>query len=332
MNKHIDQSELGKIVAEQRGIDQKTANAFIQQLFKNIEKKLITDSSVKIDELGLFRIIKSGSTNRILFLGSTTNNNRENKTDGVSSLAISNRTTTASVDRPITERSSRRNTNTSPSAETSVNITGRSAENSSSGIHSENRNSESNSIQENEDNNRTNRPSYSGTEAQVRSMNDINNQGFSTPQRNKMPIYIGVGLLMTLIIGTFIYNSVSPSSQQLNSSTTYGDSNSSAPTRTTRFAEVTNTDTENLSCIIIVDSSISLKDLAQLYYGNNLFWPYIYKANRNITDNSFVIPSNSIVKIPRITVDLVDYSTGILNGKVKALGDEILKEAGVTGK
>ncbi|MEN9918566.1 MAG: hypothetical protein RL662_1002 [Bacteroidota bacterium] len=71
MNKHIDQADLSKIVAEQKGADQYIVNRFIQQLFNGIEKELLTNSSIKLDELGTFKIIKSGTSHRILFLGNS---------------------------------------------------------------------------------------------------------------------------------------------------------------------------------------------------------------------------------------------------------------------
>lgn len=71
MNKHIDQSQLSKIVADKDGLDQNVVESFIQQLFLSIESELSTNTSVKIEELGTFKIIKSGSSNRILFLGKT---------------------------------------------------------------------------------------------------------------------------------------------------------------------------------------------------------------------------------------------------------------------
>ncbi|MDL2215134.1 HU family DNA-binding protein [Dysgonomonas sp. OttesenSCG-928-M03] len=310
MNQHIDQSELSKIVARQRGADQEIVNVVVQQLFKNIEEKLITDSSVKIKELGLFRIIKSGSTQRILFFGNTV----RNRTDATEAMP-----TPTTSGKPESTETVGNNDSVQQHSETLPASTDKSRsvpdEKPSGGVI-------------NHRNNNTASPTFRSDSApQARNRTDTDRM-LLAPQKNKTPVYIGVGILMALIIGTLIYNWISPSSKADNQLTYTESSAGTEEKRVARFAEVTNTDIENLSCIIIVDKNISLKELAKLYYGNELFWPYIYKANRNITDNSFHITSNSIVKIPRLTVDLVDYSTGILNGKIKTLGDQILKEAG----
>jgi hypothetical protein len=60
---------LADILSAQTKIERKVAIAFLNQLFKQIERGLMVSSAVKIDNLGIFRIIKSLSGDRLLFLG-----------------------------------------------------------------------------------------------------------------------------------------------------------------------------------------------------------------------------------------------------------------------
>lgn len=63
-----------------------------------------------------------------------------------------------------------------------------------------------------------------------------------------------------------------------------------------------------------------------IYYGNELFWPYIYKANENIVDHNYSIPAKSIIKIPKLTVDLVSFNNGELNKRAEALSKQIVNQ------
>jgi hypothetical protein len=60
---------LADILSAQTQIERKVVLAFLNQLFKQIERGLMVSSAVKIDNLGIFRIIKSLSGDRLLFLG-----------------------------------------------------------------------------------------------------------------------------------------------------------------------------------------------------------------------------------------------------------------------
>ncbi|MDR1809619.1 MAG: hypothetical protein LBR34_04340 [Prevotella sp.] len=60
---------LAEAVSAQTRIEQKVVVAFLNQFFKEIERGVIVSSAVKIDNLGIFRAIKSLSAERLLFLG-----------------------------------------------------------------------------------------------------------------------------------------------------------------------------------------------------------------------------------------------------------------------
>lgn len=68
MNGKKNLADLVAIVSKQTRINPELVEKFIGQLFKEVERELLTSSSVQIDNLGIFRIIKSLSSNKILFL------------------------------------------------------------------------------------------------------------------------------------------------------------------------------------------------------------------------------------------------------------------------
>lgn len=357
MSKCIDQSEFGKIVAEQKGIDQKIVDAFIQELFKGIEKELITNSSVKIDELGFFRVIKSGSTKRILFLGATANKQND-KPKGKAAI-ISTRsiekisserekevvvtTTTAEPDKKdISTKEDKRlvvvNTPSDNREEKSIKekipLISDAVESEDSTVPSQNNvaavDNNTNVDTENSADNRTVSSSVSREETssviRERNYSDYNVAQEQASQKSKTPIYIGLAILALLIIGTVVYKLFSPSTDSPIHQETIDNTDNKGSQQTTRFTEVANNDTRNLSCIIIVNTYISAKELSKIYYGNEIFWPYIYNANGNIMDENLAVQANTIVKIPKLTVDLVSYSTGKLDEKIKAEADKIMEE------
>ena len=61
-------SELVSIVTEQTRIEKSIVEKFIKQLFIEIETSLLKNTAVKVISIGTFKVIKSGNTNKLLFL------------------------------------------------------------------------------------------------------------------------------------------------------------------------------------------------------------------------------------------------------------------------
>ncbi|MDU1904724.1 MAG: hypothetical protein E6772_08070 [Dysgonomonas sp.] len=379
MNKHLDQSELSKIIASQKEIDPIIAESFIQQLFKGVEKELISSKSIKVDRLGTFKIIKSGSSNRILFLGSTAKNSGLRTDAGLIG-------TNSLIDKPIekyqqssiadsdyskndilTAREEKDKKNTSPIilTEEEVNITeniqledkaGQSTSDTQvstveKGALKEEKDIIADSatiaekpepIQERFSQEKETSPAVKKREkvtpvertVRQRANNATNSDhdpyryisereetfedddDLPTKRRSTTGRIVAEILIIFAIvsIGFLIYSNFISSREAKPSSD--------------KFTELDNNDKTNYSCIILSDADVSVKYLAEAYYGNKAFWPYIYKANENIVNSSFVIPSGSIIKIPKLTVDIVSFNKGELNDRAKALEEEIMKEKG----
>lgn len=292
MNKQTEQSELSRIIARQTLQDESVVDAFIGQLFTEIEKSIIVDSHIKVDGLGLFRVIKSGDSHRILYLGS---NAPIDKSIDLSYIDIE------SVDRSIDNVEEERNADIhvfSPSTED--------GNSSTTGLTQEGTDEdEADAIvirnfldsEKNEVKNEVNTPP-----ANHRKL-DLVKTGIIT-----LIVLVLLGIGYMILLGT----SVKPKEKI-------------SKTAVITFQELDNTDTINYSRIIIPESDVSLQYISKTYYGNDIYWPYIFEANKNIVNNQFIIQAGSITKIPKIAVDLVGLNNGNEASIAQALADEINK-------
>ncbi|MBD8347939.1 MULTISPECIES: LysM peptidoglycan-binding domain-containing protein [unclassified Dysgonomonas] len=291
MNKQTDQLELNRIIAQQTLLDESVVEAFISQLFIEIEKSIIVDSHIKVDGLGIFRIIKSGDSHRILYLGSNT--------------PIDNSIDLSHISREAENRySDTRGTDTElePTSSLEENIM----------------------TEEKEVESKVSIPQDPQDEADaivirnfLDSERNTNRNRVVTPTNHRKSNLVKTCIITLIIlavlgIGYIILSgsSIKPKEKVMNNIT---------------FKEMDNTDTINYSRIIIPESDVSLQYIARTYYGNDIYWPYIFEANKNIVNNQFIIQAGSITKIPKIAVDLVDLHNGNEASTVQALGDEIYK-------
>lgn len=289
MNKQTDQLELNRIIAQQTLLDESVVEAFISQLFIEIEKSIIVDSHIKVDGLGIFRIIKSGDSHRILYLGSNT--------------PIDN-----SIDLSHISRETENRYSDTRGADTELEATSSVEEN----IVTEEKEVETNKASD---------PQDEADAIVIRNFLDsernTNRNRVVTPTNHRKSNLVKTCIITLIIlavlgIGYIILSgsSIKPKEKVLSNIT---------------FKEMDNTDTVNYSRIIIPESDVSLQYIARTYYGNDIYWPYIFEANKNIVNNQFIIQAGSITKIPRIAVDLVDLHNGNEASIAQALGDEIYK-------
>jgi len=360
MNREIERSELARIVAEKEGIDQVTVDAFVNQLFKDVEKKMIDQSLVRLDNLGIFRIIKSGKTNRILFLGTsrkeevkpqaqvnTNTFNTTNTPENTSTTATSpvKEDTQVSVRPRRIEKisllgpSSVQEAEAKPDTDTKVSIPVEDTVQSviEDKVVSENATPEkdvpkADNVKEQEtvmsvppvtmtqkdvEDSYTSRPPvYNRSRLKDKAGTQLFPKKETVFQRYKTLLRIAVVFIFVIALLAMF---VMPQKDK----EVVVDSGEQMSNTEFKFSELKNPDKQNLSCVIVAEISISLQQLSIIYYGDEKFWPYIYKANENIVANDYIIPSQSIIKIPRITVDLVELNAGKLDEKLNSLADDI---------
>lgn len=347
MNKHIDQTELGKQIAQATGLSKSTADAFIVQFFAEIENNLINNISSNINGLGIFRIIKSGNSNKILFLGSRKNTKQDFITkENLTNLLLSKSTNSRNA--KTTLNAEVRNTSyTLKAVELDKNKT--SVEDDNIIFTNQNKTispvkdefSKSDIIVNNvskyvldkdaittdvksnihqsckEDKLETRHEKYQEHEYNYNEKIEIEQIKREEKKKNAiiLPIFISL-LILVIIIGVsyLLFENAKKSSIK--------------PTEdeySVNFHELSVNDSLNINSIVIPDKDVSLEYIARTFYGNEIFWPYIYIANEDFMNNSSIALAGSIIKIPRLTVDLVAYNDGSVTTAAQKFGDEIRK-------
>lgn len=338
MNKEIDRSELVRIVAEEIKVNPDTVDIFVDQLFKEVEKKMIDQSLVRLENLGIFRIIKSGKANRILFLGTTQKgeikrktNTSENKSVHKDTPETKNEETVPPVnsieERPLHILESDDNKNAIAEEEIIVKpvVNKRIREERVPDENISSVKDEVRKVENRVDNRQRN------VAAPYTPPSSVNNRGYRANNRyeiqnsrnvnsifRKYKVWFGIGAALVIVVA-LLAMFVMPEKKK----TAIANTEVQQVGIDYRFKELKNTDTQNISCIVVTEYNISLQQLSILYYGNEKFWPYLYKANENIVVDNYTIPSQSIIKIPKITVDLVELNTGKLNDKLSSLANDI---------
>lgn len=327
MNREIDRPELRRLVAEKTGIDSQIVDIFIKQMFAEVESQMNDQSLVRLDNLGLFRIIKSGTTRRILFLGaskkegpvlttvtSRTKNNLpkiniiENRTSAVSAVSLPSSQLTNTSDKTVV---SKQQPVASDKDDTPVN---RNASAKEELLVETEKNTEKNTNDLAADTYR--KPVYRHSRRDDMPRQEENFRK-NIPLKYKAIMIAALILVVAVALFTFFMR---PQNGYTSQTDIPADTN-------LKFAETENDDTKNISCAIIIDRDMSLRQLALMYYGDERFWPYLFKANENIITDGYTIPSQSIVKIPRVTVDLAELNTGQLDEKLNSLAEDIALKA-----
>lgn len=341
MNKVIDQSELSRIIAGQTGTDHRIVEAFIREMFKDIETALAAGSIVEIEGLGAFRIINSGSSKRILFLGKSGRVGAESKTILTEGIDVNKKVSNKIKEQAGVEKSLRyAETNQKNYYDEEILNTEKTDAKSEFGtIQQEKYGNEKMQSEKEPDiliRNSDLYGNHSGYDSFFRSGGRVLSKikhFFARIRGNRVKInktvLIAVLLVLAVVSGLVClayYMNIDSSDKQSREKYELTTSKKGS------FREIDNNDNQHLSHVIVLNSDMSLKYLAEIFYGKELFWPYIYKANRNIVNKSLMIQANSIVKIPKITVDLVGYTRGDMDADAKNLGNEIMRELGISAE
>lgn len=291
MSKQIVQNKLSEIVTEQTRSSQMTADTFISLLFAEIEKELISNSFIRLEGIGLLRIIKSGENKRILYLSSNTR-----IPDKIDLSGIDTETNTG--DRiNLTRRNNSENIsfdseyhNDKPASELFETFEEKYPQNENIPIPGSNR-----KLKEKEISQSQNDYTYIAN----RKMNLIKT------------CIIALAILLLVSIGYIAVSGASakPDETEL---------------RETGFREIENTDTLAFNRIIVPQVDVSIQYIARIYYGDDIYWPYIFMANKDATNKNMVIRGGTKIRVPRIAVDLAGLHDGTVQNSVKSLAKDII--------
>lgn len=84
-------------------------------------------------------------------------------------------------------------------------------------------------------------------------------------------------------------------------------------------------DSTKYSFVVMPNVDIPIENVAEYYYGDKAFWPYIYYANNDFIYENFIFLAGSIIKIPKLKIDLVEYRKGTIQENAEKLGETIKK-------
>lgn len=291
MNNETDKAKLSEVIAKETRLSQDIANAFLDELFSEIKNDLIEESVCKVEGLGLFRVIISGESKRILYLGSKERIDRE--------LDLSE----AEIPRPAYSLEATEGeidgSNDTPDSDFDPNRLDSEYQESPLFVEIENH---TESIALNEANkfiaNNKQNPKAKYQYIDSRKMNLLKTC---------------IATLAILLVVSIAYIVLS--------------SNSSKPNERNHsemgFSEIENKDTLAFHRVIIPQVDVSMQYISRIYYGDEIYWPYIYMANKDAANKKLVVRGGTSIRIPRVVVDLASVYDGSVETDAKSLAKDI---------
>ncbi len=88
-----------------------------------------------------------------------------------------------------------------------------------------------------------------------------------------------------------------------------------------------NKDSVKYAAIVMYTNNVNINTLANTFYKNNIFWPYIFIENQDVEgvkSNPLDIPKGVVLRIPRISDNMLDPANPAAVDKAKHLADSIL--------
>jgi len=304
MNEKRNLFNLVDIVSAQTQIEPRIVKKFITQLFKEIEKELVNSSYIQIDDLGIFRIIKSLSSEKILFLGSfrgdaTTRSNTKERVV-VDSTHNTKKTEEYKTSPPF-EYYDEESYQPSPSGY-NYSYDKAIADTPSVFLETEPYQDDSKNEEQDYSNN-----SPSDDESVITYSEWEDNKKKLSNKAKTFGLSI-VTIVALIIILYFLYPNDNESKIVL------------------PYVEVLNIDTEKYLRVIRTESSTDFVTLSRFNYGYEVFWPYIYAANENDSVIPLEIKAGTIIKIPKMSPELVDFENDACVDSVKRLNLEIISK------
>ncbi|MDH6356034.1 hypothetical protein M2132_002388 [Dysgonomonas sp. PH5-45] len=140
----------------------------------------------------------------------------------------------------------------------------------------------------------------------------MSNKGYSNNKQKKRVAIIGTIVILLLVFGLYKYITYEPAQ--------------AAPVQTKeglQLISLENPDSAQFLDVIMSEQRMNIIILADKFYGNSAYWPYVFEINKESIQNPLDIPKNTVLRIPRIDSVLAEKD-GL--EEVKRLGDSILSE------
>lgn len=299
MNNKINLSDLVSSVAEQTNTDPLVVERFLKQFFNEIESALLTDSFIKIENFGIFKIFKGGgdaSTNRILFLPAF----KQQPLSEIKKLEVSvpedSEIAELQKEETIFEKSLvPRDLNDTSLSDVSPKITESSDFDDTVGII--NPCAKENLVKQTLDSDAL-----------------INNAETLKRKSNLKFISIVTGAIIIIIVLLYYFFSLQ----------TDADKNAAVVGEFTQsFKEIASNDS-NYSCQIEVLNESNIMRISLRYLGAEVFWGYIFDVNEDVIDDPLNIKKGTVLNIPKLDPALINKNDPISVEKAKDLASTIL--------
>ncbi|PXV61874.1 hypothetical protein CLV62_12429 [Dysgonomonas alginatilytica] len=96
--------------------------------------------------------------------------------------------------------------------------------------------------------------------------------------------------------------------------------------KTAQYSILENNDSTQYLAVIIYQDNVSINTIASTFYKNEMFWPYIYIENKAVIRNPLNMGRDVILKIPRLSDDLINVNDTASVRIAKDLADSILND------
>lgn len=126
--------------------------------------------------------------------------------------------------------------------------------------------------------------------------------------------YIAILFIVLLIGGVFYYINDIEKKEIIENT---------PPHSASTYQMLENRDSVTYQANILLEENMSILKLSQLFYGNEIFWPYIFQSNHEI-DNILDLPKSVVLKIPRVNKDLIDINNKESVDHARKLADSLL--------
>lgn len=91
-----------------------------------------------------------------------------------------------------------------------------------------------------------------------------------------------------------------------------------------QYSLAENPDSIKNMAVVIYNNNVSINTISETFYKSDIYWPYIYLANKQIINNPLNIEGDLVIKIPRLSPKLLDLKDTASVNKTKHLADSIL--------
>jgi len=318
MNEKVNLSNLIETISFKTQQDPEVVKNFVVQLFKEIEKELIASSFVNIEGLGIFRIIKSLPSDRILYLSGF-------KYDKIAKTKTENDEGTDDAHLHVDNQNPE---NIVPDKEEINDSNTWSEISNSHSQYNDNEYEELQGLGAKELTGFNNYPTNQNTDDDLASsfLDEYENHKNEELKRKKSANLRIVILLLVTIAGLALLLFLLYPKQTKDNLSAPPPVVSGMP----NYTMLENNDTINYLCKIIAESELDFASLALEFYGYETFWPYIFKANENEVSNAFEIKTGTVIVIPRLDNELIDRNNKFSVDKANAMINEIIRLKGNT--